>query len=73
MQIKINKNKSQISSVWDLWLTLTSVQETIRPSDDTEQKLWLLSMSSFCQRTCVKKKFVEKHRLYVLDRVKSKE
>lgn len=31
--------------------TFTSVQDTILPSDDTEKKLRLLSMSSFCHLT----------------------
>lgn len=32
--------------------TFTSVQDTILPSDDTEKKLRLWSMSSFCHLTC---------------------
>lgn len=35
-------------------LTLMSVQDTILPSDETEQKLWLPSKSSVCQRTWIK-------------------
>lgn len=31
--------------------TFTSVQDTILPSDDTEKKLRLWSMSSFCHLT----------------------
>lgn len=37
-------------------LTLTSAQETTRPSDDTEQKLCLSSMSFFCQQTWIRKR-----------------
>lgn len=35
-------------------LTLMSVQDTILPSDETEQKLWLPSKSSACHRTWIK-------------------
>lgn len=46
---KQRRNKLFIISVF--LLTLTSVQDTTLPSDEMEQKLRLLSMSSFCQRT----------------------
>lgn len=36
---------------WEI-RTFTSVQDTILPSDDTEKKLRLWSMSSFCHLTC---------------------
>lgn len=45
---------SPISTPYDpFWETGTfkSVQDTILPSDDTEKKLRLLSMSSFCHLT----------------------
>lgn len=35
---------------WEIG-TFTSVQDTILPSDDTEKKLRLLSISSFCHLT----------------------
>ena len=39
------------SKGYPAFLTLTNVQETTRPSDETEKKFKLLSKSSLCQRT----------------------
>jgi len=39
-------------------VTLSRVHVTTRPSDEIEKKLKFPSMSSFCQRTCIRKQFV---------------
>lgn len=48
---------------YNLLFTLIKVHETIRPSEETEKKFKLLSMSSFCHLTLKQEDRLSHHRV----------